>query len=373
MKPDPSTSPGLWTRREFVRGAAGVVALTGSKPAHAQHFAYVACGRENALQVFSVRGDRWTQTQRVASRSPACVVLSKTRQTLYVANDVEEHEGLARGTVEVFHVDALDGRVTRSGIVPLSFSATRPRHMVLSPDGRALAVAAYGGGVYNVLPVAEDGSLGSPNRIFKEVGGGAHPQLQSSAHPHTLIFDRVGRLVSSDFGNDRLNCFFVDQDKLVRKMQRSTGEGSGPGACVLHSSAATLYAWHELEPALMCYRYASGTVSDVIQRISFPAPGVGALGLHPSGRTLYLAECGQQQVHAWDVDLATGKLSGRHRVSQGKFRTTQIVVSLDGESVYILSDGSIEKFTADRTSGSLHGHTRVALLNGPQSIAFKAV
>ena len=134
---------GEWTRREFLRGAAGVVALPHlpSGVAAAQ-FAYVASG-EGVLHVFSLRGEQLTRIQRVPSRAPACVLLSPSQRTLYVTNEVDVHEGLPRGTVEAYHVDSLDGRLTLLSRQPLSLSATLPRHMALSPGSKA----ACSGGV----------------------------------------------------------------------------------------------------------------------------------------------------------------------------------------------------------------------------------
>ena len=341
--------PGDWTRREFLRGAAGVVALRHLPSGVA--FAYIASA-EGVLHVFSLRGEQWTPIQRVPSRAPACILLS--RQMLYVANEVEIHEGLPRGTVEAFHVDPLDGRLTLSSRQPLSLSATRPRHMALSPDGKLLAVAAYGGGIYNLFSIAENGSLGRPCHIFKDVG---------CAHPHTLFFDAGGRhLLSSDSGSDRLNVFAVDEHRLRPRMQRSTGSGSGPAACVLHPSGSFFYTWHDLESTLACYRYDGGTVREMIQRIPCSA---GALAMHPSGRTLYTSQ------GAWQIDGASGRLKRTQDVPLG---SGQVAVASGGETVFVLTTGgSIYQVAADRTTGELHCKTKVALVNEPKSIAVKTV
>jgi len=123
-----------WTRREFVLGAAGMVALQQlhQSPAEAElqqsAFAYVASG-EGSLHVFSLRNGVWSRIQRVPSRAPACILLSPAQRTLYVANDVDVHEGLPRGTVEAFDIDPGNGWLTLLGRQPLSLSATHPRHM----------------------------------------------------------------------------------------------------------------------------------------------------------------------------------------------------------------------------------------------------
>jgi 6-phosphogluconolactonase len=351
-------SRGDWTRREFLRGAAGVVALRHLPSGVAgPQLAYVASG-EGVLHVFSMQGEQWNRIQRVPSRAPACVLLCPAQRTLYVTNEVEVHEGLPRGTVESFRVDSLDGRLTLLNRQPLSLSATRPRHMALSPDGRLLAVAAFGGGIYNLFPIAKDGSLGPPGRIFKDVGFGAE-----SAHPHSLFFDADGRhLLSSDFASGRLSVFAVDEDRLRRRMHRSTGPGSGPAASVLHPSGSFFYTWHELESMLVCYRYDGGTVGETIERI--PCSG-GGLGMHPSGRVLYTSQ------GVWQIDVESGRLARTQDVSPG---SGQIAVTPGGESVYVLAaGGSICQVEADRMTGRLHRKTEVAAVNEPRSIAVKTI
>jgi 6-phosphogluconolactonase len=350
-----------WTRREFLRGAAGVVALKKFPQAMgAPRFAYVGCG-DDSLGVFRLHGELWTQIQRVPSRAPACVLLSPEQQTLYVANEVDEHEGLPRGTVEAFHIHPGDGRLTLLSRRALSLSATRPRHMAVSPDGKLLAVAAYGGGIYNLLAIKEDGSVGQVSAIFKDAGCGLHTQLQASAHPHTLFFDADGRhLLSSDFGSDRLSMFALEGGGLRRRMQRSTGEGSGPGDCVLHPSGSFVYAWHGLEGALVCYRFEDGTVGEEVQRVPLSA---GGLAMHPSGRMLYTTQ------GAWRID-GSGRLSRAGTWLPG---ASQIVVPNDGMSVYFLdrARGSIEQATADSGTGEVHCKTNAAVVDKPTSIALK--
>ncbi len=375
-----------WTRREFVRGAAGMVALQqlhqspAEVPLQRSAFAYVASG-EGSLHVFSLRDEVWSRIQRVPSRAPACILLSPAQRTLYVANEVEVHEGLPRGTVEAFNIDPRDGRLTLLGRQPLSLSATCPRHMALSPDGRLLAVAAYGGGLYNLFPIAEDGSVGHPSSIYKEAGCGRHAQLQASAHPHTLVFDANGRhLLSSDFGSDRLSVFAVEDVRLRRTMQPFAGEGSGPGACALHPAGTTFYAWHELENTLACYRYdgSSGILGERIQRLSFPGSAGGAhstkaLALHPSGRMLYTTQATRNQLSAWRIDAESGRLSHTQHVLLGE--TTRITVAPDGKNLFVLDGvrGSICRVNADPFTGDLGGKAKVAVVQEPRSMALKTI
>jgi 6-phosphogluconolactonase len=379
MQSDDRRSAARWTRREFVHGAAGVVALPHlpQTVTDAPQFAYVASG-QGSLDVFSVLGERWKIIQRVPSLAPACLLLSAAQQTLYVANEVDLHEGLPRGTVEAFQVDPFDGHLTLLGRTPLSLSATHPRHMALSPDGRLLAVAAYGGGIYNLFPIAEDGSLGQASGIFKQAGCGSHAHSQVAAHPHTLQFDASSRhLLSSDFGSDRLNVFAVQGGRLERRSQRASGEGSGPGGCALHPAGSVFYAWLELEGTLVCYNYddVSGTMGDAIQRLSLPMASLHALALHPTGRMLYTTQANPNELRAWHLDVKDGCLTRAQVVPLEQVTPTRITAAPDGESLFVLDGrrGSIYKVTADRVTGELHCKAEVAVVNQPRSIALKTI
>ena len=379
MRPESGTLRGRWTRREFVRGAAAVVALPHLPfgTTRSQRFAYVGSGLD-LIHVFSLRSDTWTEIQRLPSREPACVLLSPAQRTLYVANEVDVYEGSPRGTVEAFHID-LDGRLMLLGRTALSLSATHPRNITISADGKMLAVAAYGGGVYNLIPIAADGSLGRPSGIFKDTGCGPHSQLQISSHPHTLLFDTTGRhLLASDFGSDRLSVFAVEDARLRRRMEISTGEGSGPGACALHPAGSFFYLWHDLESTLACYRYdgASGVVVEPIQRLSWQGShGIRTLALHPSGRVLYTTHERRNAVRVWHIDEERGCLSPAQDVSLGAGRPTQMIAAPDGKRVYILSaaGGLIHEMIADGATGELSTPRSVAVVKEAKSMALKTI
>jgi 6-phosphogluconolactonase len=119
------------------------------------------------------------------------ITLSSNRRFLYVVNEVDRYGDLPTGSVETFAI-GIDGTLRSAGLMPLSLSATLPRHLVLSPDGRSAVVSVHGGGAYNLLEVEEDKQLGQTLGIFKEVGSGWHVEHQRSAHPQMAAFDQRG-------------------------------------------------------------------------------------------------------------------------------------------------------------------------------------
>src|SRR6059058_2525545 len=143
---------GGWSRRAFVQGIGYASTVRGVSLAAAERSAvgYTMSLADNALNVFAIDGDHWTRIQTLSSRAPVFAAMHPNRRSLYVVNQVDEHDGLPRGTVESYSIES-SGRLTLSRLQPLSLSATRPRHLAISPNGRRVIVTVHGGGAYNVL------------------------------------------------------------------------------------------------------------------------------------------------------------------------------------------------------------------------------
>jgi 6-phosphogluconolactonase len=383
------------SRRAFLRSTASFAALAQLRSVaratvqpKQNTFAYVACGQrtggeDGLLQVFSLHGRHWTAIQRVPTRAPACVILSPDQQTLYVANQVGTHKGLARGTVEAFRIDPSDGHLRLLGRQALSLAATYPRQMALSPDGALLAVAAEGGAIYNLLPVSTDGGLDRPCSIFKQLDCAPHARLWTDAPPHRLLFDTTGsHLLSSGFGGGDMSTFVVAQSAVRRRMVQRTVEVEDPGACGLHPDGSILYVWHKAGGNLSCYRYDSvtGTVGETVQQISMPTYGSDsaspkALAVHPSGRMLYTAEATHSRLQAWHIHAQSGLLSRAKRIELGGAPGNEIVVAPNGESLFLLdcSRGLIQRIAVDSVTGEPSFVEEVATIHGAQSMVFKTL
>ncbi len=145
------------------------------------------------------------------SARPAAIVRHPFRPLLYVANDVSLYQHQPRGTVETFAFDQATGKLELVGRQPLSLSATQPRSLAISPDGRSLLVAAFGGGAYNVLQIDESGLPSAPTAILKQVGRGEHETQQASSHPSYVVFHpRKGIAIAADYGAERLDILTCD-------------------------------------------------------------------------------------------------------------------------------------------------------------------
>lgn len=350
------TAAGKWTRRQFVRLSAATVAtapmhrlFASSHHRAVTGFAYAtSAGRSGHgnIHVYAIDGTRWTPLEMFASNAPSFSCLSADSRTLYVTNEVSEIAGLPRGAVTAYRI-AEDGRLKLLGQKPLSLAAVRPRHMAISPDGGTLAVAATGGGIYNLIALGEDGSLGEIKAIRKETGCGPH-RTQAFAQPHTVLFEaRSGQLLVSDFGSDRLGIFEMRGDRLVRRQSLSMDAGSGPGSFVVGGKA--LYVRHMLSGRLDVYGYDAegGRLREKLQSVAVDVHGGSGMAMHPGGQMLYT--CGPH-LKAWRIRNDGQIILGKTLEGVAVDRLTPL---MDGRTLYALhgESGTIRQIALDESTG----------------------
>ena len=415
-----SPSPSGRSRRavmQWIGGASALGALTPMIPAAAQpadtagpgpaavhapapRFAYVGTYTADApggtaggpaskgIYVLAIRDGGWTQVQAVASANPSFLALHPSQRFLYAINEIDTYQGLPTGTAEAYAIDAQDGRLTLLNRQPLSLSGVIPAHLAVSPDGRALAVALYGGGAYNVLPIGADGKLGKVCGIEKETGSGPDAQRQESPHPHMVLFDASGRhLLATDLGSDRLNAFTLTDGKLALLGRTPVSPGSGPRHLALHPSQRFVYLVSELDATVACFGYdaASGKVGEQRQRISTLPEGfsgqrsAAALVMHPSGQFLYASNRRLASDHpmadsvaAWRIDPASGTLTPLQHWNQGLRFPRALAMAPEGSHLYALSQNgdTVLRLRIDPASGTLDQPVQVAQVPTPVCLVF---
>ncbi len=335
------------------------------------------------IQVFAIRGERWTPAQTIASEHPSFLALHPNQRFLYAVNEIDSYQGLPSGTVEAFAIDPDHGRLTLLNLQPLSLSAIKPRHSAVSPDGCSLVVAVSGGGAYNVLPIAPDGRLGIVSGILKEVGSGPNPDHQQASHPQMVIFDPTARhLLGTDLGSDRVNVFTFEDNKLTLHGRSATQPGSGPHQMAMHPDSHLLYVRNELEGSISCYGYnpANGKVLDRLHHIAIlpdnpnRQPAVGTMAIHPSGKYLYVSDHRCETIAGWHINAATGALTPMESRINDLGSPHAITLTPDGSAMLVLSqkNDSVFRLAIDITSGHLHEPVQVAKSPmTPRSLAVK--
>jgi 6-phosphogluconolactonase len=392
-----------WSRREFVQMAGsslGAMSFGGPLLARATsmsgrgatRFVYVGFGGEDAkdegIAVFDLRGGdlrggdlrggRWRPAGVVPSASPSSIALDASERFLYAVNEVSEYEGLPSGTVEAFAIDAADGNLKLLNRQKLSLSATAPRHVAVSPDGKALVVAVHGGGAYNVLPLRKDGSLGPVSGILKETGSGPRDE-QRSAHPQMVVFDRAGRVVSADLGSDRLSVLKLDTARLSIAGRYAALAGDGPRQIAIHPDGRLLFVANELDASVACYGYDADE-GRIVGRLGQTATACdGSIGgvvmaVDPGGDFLYTAHRRESRgVSMWRIARSTGGLERLQVVDEGGPRLHEMTMTADGKSLLGLSreDGGV--FGWGIANGRMSQGMRLTSLAAPMSMASKSL
>ena len=379
--------PRSWTRRSFVQTLSCLGALGGLSPVEAwvsaagygdrellppPRFGFVSSS-EDAVHVFAIgRKGSWTKIQTVSSLSPASLVLSPDQRFLYVANAVESFEHLPAGSVEAYAVDANTGRLSLLNQRGLALSATMPKHLAISPAGRQLAVAVAGGAAYNLLPLHEDGSIGRVTASLKQVGRGFDPATQSTAFPHSVLFQDDATLLATDMGCDRLSSFSLAQDgSLTLQKHQVVSPGSGPGPIVGHPGGQASFFAGSLDPVISSLYYGEGSASPVSQkfRLSFASSGISSLAMHPSGRLLFAGNAEGVWIVGIDGSCAIEATSGQVERMDG---VTALAASADGTHLVAgARDGSLARFDIDRARGRILSSRELASVVHPTAIALK--
>ncbi len=137
------------------------------------------------------------------------------------------------GAITTFAIEAQDGTLTRTGMLPTGGAA----HLNVHPDGRFLVAPMNRWRIVGVFPLDDNGRVGAACAEVTHAGRGPVSPNQDGAFPHSCWFDTTGRrLLCCDLGQDRVLVYDFDPSTGSLKAaewefgQVSSGAGSAsPG------------------------------------------------------------------------------------------------------------------------------------------------
>jgi 6-phosphogluconolactonase len=211
-----------------------------------------------SIDVYRTQAGQSRRIQSLPSQHPSSLTLDITGRYLFAVNDIDEFQGFPTGSVESYEVAPRTGKLNRISRSALSLSATTPRQLALSPDGRHFVVAVYGGGLYNVLSVRPNGEIGGITQVLKEIGHSIRRGPQSSAHPHSIVFHPSGEFViGTDTGADRVNVFRIRDGQMTCVQRLATVPGAGPAGLTLDASGSDVVVEHKFSSSVARYQFDS--------------------------------------------------------------------------------------------------------------------
>jgi 6-phosphogluconolactonase (cycloisomerase 2 family) len=377
-----------WTRRDFLQRAGYISAsslATASLPAKASalcsisvaesQFSYV--GSAHTIHVFSVQGAKWMPVQKIDSPSPMHLCLHPEQHVLYVANAIDNYNGLFCGTVEAYFIDTKSGKIALAKRQKLSLSGICPEHLAVSPDGQYLAVAVSGGGAYNVLALDRRGIPEGVITIFKDIGSGTALNGQGTAHPRFITFDKNGCLLAADAGCSRISSFAVGES-LVRRCRVDLASENVPGAIVLNPAQSMVYVVNEQDGSLSGYQYeaSTGTIGCKVQHLQGMPAGRSSIVIHPAGNLLYYSVVPHDphcagSIHVIKISPDNGSFSLVQTCRD--ISAHEMAIDKNGEMLFAIApeQDAIYCASIERCSGMIGGFDVCAYVKHPVSMVLR--
>lgn len=375
----PNGHPRL-SRREFVGAAAlatlgcasGRMGATRAAPPPAGWELYVGTYTNDTeshgiyrLVVDATSGASRRMAIAAETANPSYLALAPGRRTLVAVNEVTTFEGRPTGTVSTFARDPATGSLSPRGRRASRGGA--PCYVTVDRAARHALVANYVGGNVAVLPIGADGSIGDASAVVQHTGRGAHPVRQAAPHAHCVVLaPSGGHVVVTDLGIDRI---------MVHRFDAATGTlspspmaevalrpGAGPRHLAFSADGRTLYVACELDSTLVALDYDSdsGRLQERQRLSTRPAGATGEnfpadVHVHPSGRTVYVSNRGDDSVAVFAVAPLSGELSLTQSVATGGRWPRNFAIAPDGKLLLVANQrsGTIVAFRVDQATGAL--------------------
>lgn len=267
---------------------------------------YTAASDGTGTGIVAARRDRTTGALTplgtvAVTESPSFLVRHPTLPVLYAANELPE------GRVSAWRIGP-DGDLTECGTGDTG--GAEPCHLAVTPDGRHLLAANYGGGSVAVFPLDASGVPGGRSDLVVHAGHGPDPQRQEAAHAHMVSPDPAGGpLYAVDLGTDSVYRYDLDAatGRLVpRSPRQQMHAGSGPRHLARHPDGRRVYLVGELDGTVTVLdRDDEGTLR---QRGRVPASALtghvqpSEVALGPRGAVLYVANRGVGTLAVFSLD-----------------------------------------------------------------------
>jgi len=263
------------------------------------------------------------------TRSPSWLALHPSGHYLYAANEVHDVDADKSGSVSAFKIDRATGALTLLDTQPSR--GADPCHLAVDRSGTHLLVANYSGGTLAVLPIAPDGSLGSPSQVVHHKGSSVNTERQTSPHAHSIDLDAANRFaIASDLGADRLFIYRFDKmgGGLSAGLQPAIAvtPGAGPRHFAFHPNGRLGFGINELSSTITSFAWDGerGALKTLTTISTLPRGFRGdnstaEIRVHPSGQFVYGSNRGHNSIAVYQVHESSGNLTlVEHAPTRGK-------------------------------------------------------
>jgi 6-phosphogluconolactonase len=225
--------------------------------------------------------------------NPTYLEIDVKRRLVFAVNELKE------GSVSVFAADAA-GKLTPVGRTACGGA---PCHCALHKDGGHLLIATAG--ALSVVPIAADGKPGAATAAAE------------STQPASVAFDVTGRFAFACSPSlDRVFTYRFDQGKLTGSSVITTKKGTGPRRIVFRPDGKFAYLVNQNDSTITANSYDTNTGRLTALEMQSTLPPyfdgkntAAEIGMHPSGKWLYVSNIGNETVVLFEIDKDKGTLS----------------------------------------------------------------
>lgn len=256
-----------------------------------------------------------------------------------------------------------------------------PCNIALSPDGKQVVTANYGGGSISVFPVKADGALLPVAQVMEFKGQSVLKGRQDKSHLHCVEFYSDGKyLFATDLGADkiyRLETALAGKGDFIKEESLTSfqvKEGSGPRHIVMHPSGRFLYLINELSGTVTVFNYADGILEEIQTIIAddLHAQGSGDIDITPDGQYLYASNrLKGDGVAIFSINKNNGELSRTGYQLTG-VHPRNIAVAPGGEFLLVANRDSdtVEVYRIARETGLLQNMEKNIQISMPVCLLF---
>lgn len=294
--------------------------------------------------------------------NPSYLTLTGDGNYLYCVNEMKDFHGVPGSLVSAYRLNKDAGSLDFLGS---QFTCGMDAcHVRLWWDEKWLLISNYSGGSIAVFPVLADHSLGHASCVLRHSGNGIRPDRQEAPHPHQILPapDRCHVYVP-DLGLDKLVCYRLDTEKgwLVKDHWQdiSCNPGQGNRHGIFNKAGTRLYVMAELTGQVNVYQYdalsGNAQLVQVCDAVDYEGWLLGAaIGLHPSGKWLYVSVRGIDQLVTFRV-AEDGSLTKVQAISSGGQIPRDFTLTPDGRFLLAANQDSdnVCVFAIDEETGTL--------------------
>ena len=297
--------------------------------------------------------------------SPTFLAIHPSGKFLYSVNRGPIDEMKNSGSVSAFSIDPKTGKLTLLNQRP-SYG-TDPCHISIDKTGKWAFISNYTEGNFVVLPIFDDGLLGSSSDSRKHMGSSVNPDRQQKPFVHSALVSPDNKFVLvSDLGTDKIVSYKLDvangRIENAKKPFVDMTPGSGPRHFDFHPNGNIVYSAEELTSTVGVLSYDKTNGSLTMQMDTIPSLPINFKGkntaadihVHPGGKYLYMSNRGANSLAIYSIDK-TGMINLIGQQDTKGKTPRNFMIDLKGEFILVANQDTdnIVTFKVDPKTGLL--------------------